>query len=220
MLLAAFGVTIAVSLVYGMQRGGRNFFFDWRALALGVAFYFIYRFWIQSTSDARAAIVAFCIAAGIRMADLVFSYMRGQGDSLLGMRIPLFDGPSISALVLAALLGLSIVAGAPSSRRRCLPTDLQRGSPCCWWRCVSVAPTGPNSSSALYCSQYFRRAGASAFSLCHSVSRSSPSLPWVDRLPTASPALISRKMTRLTARTTPTTLAICWMHGTRSRPLL
>ncbi len=119
-LVAAFGMAIAISLVYGMERGGRNLFFDWRALALGLAFYLIYRFWIQSASDARAAIIAFGLVIGMHIVTLFLSYLRGQGDSLLGMRIPLFDGPSISAFVFAALLGLSLFGSESSTRQRWL----------------------------------------------------------------------------------------------------
>ena len=85
---------------------GRNFFFDWRALALGVAFYLIYRFWIRTRPMLAPPSSVFGVVAAIRIATLFFSYLRGQGDSLLGLRIPLFDGPSISAFVFAAILGL------------------------------------------------------------------------------------------------------------------
>ena len=128
LLLAAFGIAIAISLVYGLERGGRNFFFDWRALALGIAFYFIYRFWIQSAADARAAIIAFALVVSMHVVTLLFSYLRGQGDSLLGVRIPLFDGPAISALVSAALLGLSLFGGDSSVRQRWLWLSLSAGA--------------------------------------------------------------------------------------------
>ena len=119
-LLAAFAMTIAISLVYGMERGGQNFFFDWRALALGVAFYLIYRFWIRTAADARAAVVVFGVVAAARIATLFFTYARGQGDSLLGLRIPMFDGPSISALVFAVILGTALFADDSQPRRRWL----------------------------------------------------------------------------------------------------
>lgn len=120
LLIAAFGVAIGVSLLYGIHRGGQNFFFDWRALALSIAFYVIYRFWIQTPAEARVAIAAFTFVAGIHLASFSYSYLRGQGDSLLGMQIPLFDGPVISAFVFAALLGLSFFASDGSNRRRWL----------------------------------------------------------------------------------------------------
>ncbi len=128
LLLVAFGAAIAISLAYGMERGGQNFFFDWRAMALGVAFYVIYRFWIQSTSDARAAIVIFGAVAAIRIVWLFFAYARGQGSSLLGMRIPLFDGPSISALAFAAILGISLSGGDAPRRQRWVWLTLGAGA--------------------------------------------------------------------------------------------
>ncbi len=118
LLIAAFGIAIGVSLLYGIQRGGQNFFFDWRALALGIAFYVIYRFWIQTAAEARVAIAAFAFIAGMHVAFFSYSYLRGQGDTLLGMQIPLFDGPAISAFVFAALLGLSFFASDSSNRER------------------------------------------------------------------------------------------------------
>ncbi len=118
LLLAAFGGAIVVSLIYGIEHGGLNFFFDWRALALGVAFYIVYRFWIQSPADARAAILAFGAVAAARMATLFLAYAQGRGASLLGRRIPLFDGPSLSALVFVAILGLSLCGGASRGRHR------------------------------------------------------------------------------------------------------
>lgn len=128
LLMAAFGMAIAVSLVYGFERGGRNFFFDWRALALGLAFYFVYRFWVQSMAEARAAITCFGAVAGVHLVILFYSYLHGQGDSLLGMRIPLFDGPSISAFVFAALLGLSLFGGGSENRRRWVWLILSAGA--------------------------------------------------------------------------------------------
>ncbi len=117
MLLAGFAVAVAVSIVYGLDHGGQNFFFDWRALALGVGFYVIYRSWIRTASDARAAITIFGVVAALRIATLFIAYMRGQGGSLLGVSIPLFDGPTISALVFTAILGIACSV-SPSRERQ------------------------------------------------------------------------------------------------------
>ncbi len=105
--LAGFAASILISLIYGAQRGGRNFFFDWRALALGAALYLVYRVWIQTEDDAWTAICLFAVIAAIRMATLFASYLAGGGDTVVGVRIPVFDGPSLSAFVCAALLGLA-----------------------------------------------------------------------------------------------------------------
>jgi hypothetical protein len=117
-LLAAFGVAIVVSLIYGMERDGRNLFFDWRAIVLGFAFYFVYRFWNQTALDVRPAISVFVSVVAIRIVTAFFYYARGQGDDLLGLRIPLFDGPSISAIVFASILGISLACSGSTSRQR------------------------------------------------------------------------------------------------------
>ena len=110
LLLAGFGAAIAVSFVYGAQHGGRNLFFDWRALALGVALYVVYRFWIHTEAEARMAAQVFAFVMAVRVAVALGAYFAGHGDSLLGVRIPLFDGPTISAAVFTALLGLRLSA--------------------------------------------------------------------------------------------------------------
>ena len=128
LLLAGFAIAIVISLAYGMERGGRNFFFDWRAMALGVAFYTIYRCWITTEAHIRAAILAFGLVAAVRITTLWLAYALGQGASLLGIRIPLFDGPSISALVFASLLGLSLSRVAFGGRQRWLWLLLSAGA--------------------------------------------------------------------------------------------
>jgi len=118
LLLAAFGFAIGLSLLYGMRHGGQNFFFDWRALALGVAFYISYSFWIQTADDVRAAITILGLLMAVCVTTLFFLFARGHGETLLGLRIPLFDGPSISAFVFASLLGLSLSGRESSARQR------------------------------------------------------------------------------------------------------
>jgi hypothetical protein len=117
LLMAGFGIAIGISLVYGFERGGQNLFFDWRAMALGVAFYVIYRFWIQDPADVRSAVFLFGTVAAAHIAILFLAYAQGRGSSLLGLRVPLFDGPSLSALVFVSILGLALSASTFASRR-------------------------------------------------------------------------------------------------------
>lgn len=128
LLISVFCVAIVVSMVYGTERGGQNLFFDWRAIALGIAFYLIYRFWTRNVSDARAAVIAFALVVSLHIGSVFYSYLAGQGASLLGIRIPLFDGPSISAFVFAALLGLAMFSGDSPSRHRWLWLTLSAGA--------------------------------------------------------------------------------------------
>lgn len=115
LLIMGFASAVAVSLTYGMQHGGKNFFFDWRALALGMGFYVTYRVWIEDTGSARQALVVFGVVVAVRIMLLLGMYLAGGGDTLLGIRIPAFDGPTVSAAVFAALLGLSLSGNNQSS---------------------------------------------------------------------------------------------------------
>ena len=103
----AFIVCIAAAMCYGASRGGNNFFFDWRGLALGIGLYVVWSFWLQQPSDVAAALQVFLAYAGIRIALLFVLYLCGKGDILGGVAIPTFDGPVISCAVFAALLAFS-----------------------------------------------------------------------------------------------------------------
>ena len=100
----AFLFCIATGVGYGYLRGGTNFFFDWRALALGIGLYFVWAFWIRSAADLRRTVALFGIYLAARLAFLLALYLAGRGDTLLGVPIPTFDGPALSAIVFAALL--------------------------------------------------------------------------------------------------------------------
>jgi len=104
---AIFLACIAFAVGYGAKQGGSKFFFDWRGLALGIALYFAWTFWIQDALDAEAAVRVFAIYVGLRIAALYGLYLAGQRDSVAGMSIPIFDGPVLSCIVFAGLLALS-----------------------------------------------------------------------------------------------------------------
>jgi len=120
LLIAGFLIAILASLLYGLGRVGHNFFFDWRALALGLGFYVAYRFWIHTPGDARTAVLIFAVIAGIRLVTAFATYFRGGGDMLLDVRIPCFDGPTLSAVVFAGLLAVSLSTSGSGWNHRCL----------------------------------------------------------------------------------------------------
>ena len=101
---AAFLGCIAAAIAYGASRGGSNFFFDWRGLALGIGLYFVWAFWMQDASDIDAAARVFLIYMGLRIATVLSLYLSGHRDTLLGVSIPIFDGPTLSCVVFASLL--------------------------------------------------------------------------------------------------------------------
>jgi hypothetical protein len=114
----AFLVCIAIAVAYGHSRGGSNFFFDWRSVALGMALYFVWSFWIRNTLDLQAAIRLFAVYMAARIALLYLLYFTGYRDTLLGVSIPIFDGPAISCIVFTALLAFTFQASANGRRER------------------------------------------------------------------------------------------------------
>ena len=103
----AFFICIAVAIVYGSSHGGENFFFDWRGLALGVSMYPVWAFWLQSYEDVAFAMRVFLIYTAGRISLLYVLFAAGYCDTLLGVAIPVFDGPILSCIVFAALLAFS-----------------------------------------------------------------------------------------------------------------
>jgi O-Antigen ligase len=106
---AAFLGCIAVAIFYGARHGGSKFFFDWRGLALGIALFFVWSFWLQCADDVAAAARVFLCYAGIRILIIFVMYLFGQRDTLLNVTIPVFDGPELSAIVFTGLLAFALL---------------------------------------------------------------------------------------------------------------
>jgi O-antigen ligase len=111
---AAFLGCIAFAMAYGANRGGSNFFFDWRGLALGIGLYFVWACWMQGPSQVEATVRVFLAYMGLRIALLSLLYLTGHRETLLGVSIPVFDGPTLSCIVFAALLAFRYQQDAPS----------------------------------------------------------------------------------------------------------
>ena len=75
---AAFLVCILSGIGYGSLRGGTNFFFDWRALALGIGLYFVWAVWIQSESAFNSAVHIFAIYMAVRIVVLYALHLSGS----------------------------------------------------------------------------------------------------------------------------------------------
>jgi len=99
-----FLLCIVTGIGYGLLHDGTNFFFDWRALALGIGLYFVWAFWIQTPADVQSVVRLFGFYMAVRIAFLYAQYLNGRGETLLGVPIPTFDGPALSAIVFTALL--------------------------------------------------------------------------------------------------------------------
>lgn len=103
-----FVFAILSATAYGYSRDGSNFFFDWRALALGTALYIVWAFWIGSTDNLRQLLPVFAICVMIRVAWLTLQYALGHSETMEGTRIPTFDGPTIACFVFFVLLALQM----------------------------------------------------------------------------------------------------------------
>ena len=101
-----FLAAITLAMTYGWMLGGTNLFFDWRALALGIGMYVLFAMWVQTPAEARWAMYLFAGYMALRIGLLYASFLSGGGDVIVGMRIPLFDGPTLSAVVFTAVLAL------------------------------------------------------------------------------------------------------------------
>lgn len=116
----AFLACIGLAIAYGAHRGGSNFFFDWRGLALGISLYFVWSFWMQSAADVEAAIGVFLLYTGIRILVIYGFYLSGQRDNLLDVTIPVFDGPILSCVVFTGLLAFARLGNAGHRRYKWL----------------------------------------------------------------------------------------------------
>ncbi len=101
-----FVVAIGLAMVYGWLHEGTNLFFDWRALGLGIGLYVVFAMWVQTPREAQWAIGLFATYMALRIGLIYASYLRGGGDVIVGLRIPVFDGPTLSAIVFTAVLAL------------------------------------------------------------------------------------------------------------------
>ncbi len=111
----AFLGCIGVAIGYGEGRGGINFFFDWRGLALGIGLYVVWSAWLQNASDIRAAVRVFAIYMAARIGLLYALYLTGYREKLAGVDIPVFDGPVLSCIVFTGILALCSRESAGSS---------------------------------------------------------------------------------------------------------
>ena len=101
-----FLAAIALSMIYGWMQGGTNLFFDWRALALGLGLYVVFVTWVPTPEEARSAMQLFAGYMALRIGLIYAAFFSGGGDTIVGVRIPVFDGPTLSAIVFTAVLAL------------------------------------------------------------------------------------------------------------------
>jgi hypothetical protein len=117
--LGSFGIAVVISIAYGISKGGTEVFFDWRNAFLGVVAAFAA---VSAIRNPRGALLGAYVLLGVIGARSLFlltrfllgwSPVRAYSDHT----IPTFDGPTLHAGVLAALLALSLLCYIPRQSR-------------------------------------------------------------------------------------------------------
>ena len=62
--------------------------------------------WVQTRDEADWAVRLFAGYMALRIGWIYAEFARGGGDVIVGVRIPVFDGPTLSAIVFTASLAL------------------------------------------------------------------------------------------------------------------
>lgn len=117
--LGSFGIAIGISIAYGISKGGTELFFDWRNAFLGAVVAFAA---VSTIRNARAALLGayvLLLVIGARSLFLLTRFLLGLSPvrAFSDHTIPTFDGPTLHAGVLAALLALSLLCHMPRQSR-------------------------------------------------------------------------------------------------------
>jgi O-antigen ligase len=120
-----FAIAIGLSMVHGSLAGGTELFFDWLGLAVGFAFMFLL-YQVLRTRPGAVRVAGFALIAllvGRAVFHLANFFAGTSGVTLQGVRIPVFDGPTISntvfVLIVGGCLALGWKAGSFNSRLLC-----------------------------------------------------------------------------------------------------
>jgi O-antigen ligase len=109
--LGAFGIAVGISIVHGVSKGGTELFFDWRNAFLGVVAAIAALATFRSARAALLGAYVLLLVLGGKSVFLLFRFLSGLSPvrAFSGHTIPTFDGPTLQATVLAALLALSLL---------------------------------------------------------------------------------------------------------------
>jgi hypothetical protein len=117
LFLAALGV----SLLWGFYQGGSHVYFDWRNIFLGVGLALMFSWWIRTPAALHEAAYIFAAMMGLLVFYALEGYLtgtRGVLNVIPGLATPLYDGPTLSAVVLLALLAFRFAPHEPSFFQR------------------------------------------------------------------------------------------------------
>lgn len=107
------GLAIVLAMVHGALAGGTELFFDWQGLALGAAFMLVLYQLLRAKPDAvRVAAFALIAILTARAAYQLATFFAGtSGVTLQGVRIPVFDGPTLSNTVFVLIAAGCVAVG-------------------------------------------------------------------------------------------------------------
>lgn len=100
---------LAVAFGRGALEGGSELFYEWRNIVLGFGLTIVWSYWITSAGAFQESVVSFSVVAGAKIFYTLASYVLAGGligAAVPGVATPMFDGPTLSAVTFAALLGL------------------------------------------------------------------------------------------------------------------
>jgi hypothetical protein len=97
---------VGIAYLYGLYQQGEHLYFDWREIVLGVGLGLIFICWIKTAAALQEAVRVFAFVMSTRIFYLLVSYAVGRGveGTVPGLVTPVFDGPTLDAAVLLALL--------------------------------------------------------------------------------------------------------------------
>jgi hypothetical protein len=99
-----FSTALVFSIFYGLAHGGLNVFFDWRGIALGAGLVLVFGYWVQTPFALRSAVNVFLVVFTIRAIWILVDYAFGGGVNIIGIRTPIFDGPTLGISGLAVIM--------------------------------------------------------------------------------------------------------------------
>ena len=108
-----FGSAIVLSMVHGSLAGGTELFFDWQGLAVGFAFMLVLYQLVRTRPGAVrvAALALIAVLVGRAVYQLANFFAGTSGVTLQGVRIPVFDGPTLSNTVFVLIAAGCIAVG-------------------------------------------------------------------------------------------------------------
>jgi hypothetical protein len=121
---------LGTSLIYGLYQEASHVYFDWRDIFMGVGLALVFSCWIRTPAALLEAAHIFASVMGVLVLYIWLGYATGARKVLSvipGLATPLYDGSTLSAAVLLALLAFRL-APQETSRYQKL-----------WWMIIGSA---------------------------------------------------------------------------------